>query len=49
MEMQVIVAMVARRFEVTLAPGWQVEPDPGTVLTPRLGVGIVLASVGTGA
>jgi cytochrome P450 len=49
MEMQVIVAMVARCFEVTLAPGWQVEPDPGTVLTPRHGVGVVLESVGTGA
>ncbi len=48
-EMQVIVAMVAQRYEVTLAPGWRVEPDPRTVLTPRRGVGIVLESVGAGA
>ena len=47
-EMQIIVAMVAQRYEVTLAPGWHVEPDPRTVLTPRRGVGIVLESVETG-
>ena len=41
-EMQVITAMVARRHEVTLAPGWRVEPEPGTVLVPRGGVRIVL-------
>ena len=48
-EMQIIVAMVAQRYEVTLAPGWHVEPDPRTVLAPRRGVGIVLELVGTGA
>jgi cytochrome P450 len=42
-EMQVIAAMVAQRYEVALAPGWRVEPEPGTVLVPRGGVRIVLA------
>ncbi len=46
-EMQVVVAMVAQRYEVTLAPGWRVEPEPGTVLAPRRGVRIVLRLGGT--
>jgi cytochrome P450 len=41
-EMQVITAMVAQRYEVTPAPGWHVEPEPGTVLVPRGGMRIVL-------
>jgi len=47
-EMQVIVAMVAQRYEVTLAPGWRVEPEPGIVLAPRRGLRIVLRPGGTG-
>jgi len=47
-EMQVIAAMVAQRYEVTLAPGWRVEPEPGTVLVPRGGVKVVLKPVETG-
>jgi cytochrome P450 len=42
MEMQVIVAMVAQRYELHAAPGWRVEPDPRTVLSPRYGVGVIL-------
>ena len=42
MEMQVIVAMVTQRYELHLAPGWRVEPDPRTVLAPRYGIGVVL-------
>jgi len=34
--------MVAQRYEVTLAPGRRVEPEPGTVLVPRGGLNIVL-------
>jgi len=45
MEMQVIVAMVTQRYELHLAPGWRVEPDPRTVLAPRYGVGVVLQPV----
>jgi hypothetical protein len=45
MEMQVIVTMVTQRYELQLAPGWRVEPDPRTVLAPRYGVGIVLQTV----
>ena len=41
-EMQAIVAMVARRYDMALAPGWRVEPEPGTVLVPRGGLRIVL-------
>jgi cytochrome P450 len=47
-EMQVIVAMVAQRYEVTPAPGWRVEPEPGIVLAPRRGLRIVLRLGGTG-
>jgi hypothetical protein len=49
MEMQVIVAMVSQRYELSLPPGWLVEPDPRTVLAPRHGVEVVLELVETGA
>jgi cytochrome P450 len=42
MEMQLIVAMVARGYDMVLAPGWRVEPEPGTVLVPRRGLKVVL-------
>ena len=42
MEMQVIVAMVAQRYDMALTPGWRVQPEPGTVLVPRRGLRIVL-------
>jgi hypothetical protein len=41
-EMQVVVAMIAQRYEVSLAPEWPIEADPCTVLAPRHGVGLVL-------
>jgi cytochrome P450 len=44
MEMQLIVAMVAQRYDLALAPGRRVEPEPGTVLVPRGGLGMVLRS-----
>ena len=42
MEMQVIVAMVAQRYDMALTPGWRVQAEPGTVLVPRGGLPIVL-------
>lgn len=47
-EMQVIVALVAQCYELTLVPGWRVEPDPGIMLEPRHGVGVVLRRAGAG-
>jgi len=44
MEMQLIVAMVAQRYDMALTPGWRMEPEPGTVLVPRRGLPIVLRS-----
>jgi cytochrome P450 len=49
MEMQVIVAMVSQRYELSLAPGRLVQPDPRSVLAPRHGVEVVLEPVETGA
>jgi cytochrome P450 len=42
MEMQLVVAMVARRFRLTLAPGFRVELDPGITLRPRHGIPMLL-------
>jgi cytochrome P450 len=47
-EMQVVVAMVARRYELALAPGWRVAPEPGTVLVPRGGLRIVVRPAAAG-
>jgi len=47
-EMQVVVAMVARRYTMALAPGWRVEPEPRTVLVPRRGLSIVLRPAAAG-
>jgi len=41
MEMMLIIAMVAQRYRLTLAPGSIVEPDPGLVLRPRPGVSMI--------
>jgi cytochrome P450 len=35
MQMQLVVAMVAQRYRLTLVPGSRVEPDPGIMLRPR--------------
>jgi cytochrome P450 len=42
MEMQLVVAMVARRFRLTLAPGFRVALDPGITLRPRYGIPMLL-------
>jgi hypothetical protein len=36
--MEVIVAMVSQRCELSLTRGSRVEPDPGIMLQPRHGV-----------
>jgi len=45
-EMQAIVATISARYQLSLAPGSPVEPDPRTVLVPRRGVGVVATPVG---
>ena len=47
-EMQIIVAMVAQRYELTLAPGSRVDPHPGIVLEPYPGVRAILHPTGPG-
>ena len=47
-EMQVIVAMVAQRYELTLSPGSRVDPHPGIVLEPHHGVRAILHPAGPG-
>jgi cytochrome P450 len=37
-EMQLIVAMVAQRYRLTLIPGRQIEGDPVITLRPRHGL-----------
>lgn len=37
-EMQLVVAMVAQRYHLTLVPGCRVDLDPGLTLRPRPGV-----------
>ncbi len=38
MQMQVMLAMIAQRYRVTLADGNQVDADAGTSLRPRGGM-----------
>src|SRR5262245_7779111 len=38
MEMQLVLAMTARRYRLSLAAGCRVEPDPGIALRPRHGL-----------
>ena len=45
-EMQLVVAMVAQRYHLTLEPGCRVHLDPGLTLRPRPGVPYVSASRG---
>jgi cytochrome P450 len=42
MEMQLVVAMVAQHFRLTLVPGFRVELDPGITLRPRQGIPMLL-------
>ena len=37
-ELRLIVARIAQRFELELAPGHKVEPAPGTTMFPRYGM-----------
>jgi cytochrome P450 len=37
-ELKLIVARIAQRFELQLAPGHKVEPAPGTTMFPRYGM-----------
>jgi cytochrome P450 len=37
-ELRLIVARIAQRFELDLAPGHKVEPAPGTTMFPRYGM-----------
>jgi cytochrome P450 len=37
-ELKLIVARIAQRFELDLAPGQRVEPAPGTTMFPRYGM-----------
>jgi cytochrome P450 len=37
-ELKLIVARIAQRFELELAPGHKVEPAPGTTMFPRYGM-----------
>jgi len=37
-ELRLIVARIAQRFELDLAPGQKVEPAPGTTMFPRYGM-----------
>jgi cytochrome P450 len=37
-ELKLIVARIAQRFELDLAPGQKVEPAPGTTMFPRYGM-----------
>lgn len=41
-EMRLVVAMVARRYRLSLAPGFHVELDAGITLRPRHGVQMIL-------
>lgn len=42
MEIQLVVAMVAQRYRLTLMPGCRVEPDPGITLRPRHAILMIL-------
>jgi cytochrome P450 len=41
-ELKLIVARIAQRFELDLAPGQRVEPAPGTTMYPRHGMKMII-------
>lgn len=47
MEAQLVIATIAQRYFVDLAPGQQVEPDPGITLRPRNGLPMLLREART--
>ncbi|CAN5251529.1 hypothetical protein BH09MYX1_BH09MYX1_12860 [soil metagenome] len=52
MEMQIVLAMVARRFDFTTAPGFELELEPAVTLRPKHGIPMTAtprASVAAGA
>jgi cytochrome P450 len=44
-ELKLIVARIAQRFELDLAPGHKVEPAPGTTMFPRYGMKMKIRNV----
>jgi len=44
-ELKLIVARIAQRFDLDLAPGQRVEPAPGTTMYPRYGMKMQLSHV----
>jgi cytochrome P450 len=38
LELKLIVARIAQRFTLDLAPGQKIEPAPGTTMYPRYGM-----------
>ena len=40
--LQIIIAMTAQRYRLSLTPGCRVEPDPGLTLRPRHGLPVIL-------
>ncbi|BDG01517.1 cytochrome P450 [Anaeromyxobacter oryzae] len=47
-ELQLVVAMVAQRYELALVPGSRVDVEPGLTLRPKPGVPMILRPTGTG-
>jgi cytochrome P450 len=45
-EMQLVVAMVAQRYELAPVPGFRVAVEPGLTLRPRPGVPVILRRSG---
>ncbi|MGQ0428359.1 MAG: cytochrome P450 [Gammaproteobacteria bacterium] len=43
-DLKLIVAMLARRYRLELAPGQRIEPMPGTTMYPRHGIRMTLRS-----
>lgn len=41
-ELKLVVARIAQRFELDLAPGQRVEPAPGTTMYPRHGMKMII-------
>jgi cytochrome P450 len=43
MELKLVVAQIAQRYRVDVAPGQKIEPAPGTTMYPRHGLKVILA------
>jgi cytochrome P450 len=42
MELKLVVAQIAQRYRVDVAPGQKIEPAPGTTMYPRHGLKVIL-------